>query len=326
MRPDLRIVSIGGGTGLSVLLHGLKRYPVDITAVVTVSDDGGSSGRLRREFDVLPPGDIRNCMVALCEDEALLSRLFQYRFHTGRGLKGHSFGNLFLTALSEVLGNFSAAVKASSEVLNIGGSIYPSTENNVALEAVLENGTVVRGETRISRSRRRIKAIRLRPRRCRPHPATLAAIAQADLITLGPGSLFTSVIPNLLVEGIPQAIRRARAIKAYFVNLMWQPGETENFTASDHIRAIQRHAGGKLLDYAIVNTQPIRPALRRRYAHQQALPVENDLERIESMGIRIVGGNFLQESQKVRHNPEEIAAVAVRLAREGRARRAKGVA
>jgi uncharacterized cofD-like protein len=326
MRPDLRIVSIGGGTGLSVLLHGLKRYPVDITAVVTVSDDGGSSGRLRREFDVLPPGDIRNCMVALCEDEALLSRLFQYRFHSGRGLKGHSFGNLFLTALSEVLGNFSEAVKASSEVLNIAGSIYPSTENNVALEAVLENGSVVRGETRISRSRRRIKAIRLRPRRCRPHPATLAAIAHADLITLGPGSLFTSVIPNLLVQGIPQAIRRARAVKAYFVNLMWQPGETTNFTASDHIGAIHRHAGGKLLDYAIVNTQPIRPALRQRYAHQEALPVENDLERIESMGIRIVGGNFLQESHKVRHNPEEIAAVAVRLAREGRARRTKGVA
>jgi uncharacterized cofD-like protein len=326
MRPDLRIVSIGGGTGLSVLLHGLKRYPVDITAVVTVSDDGGSSGRLRREFDVQPPGDIRNCMVALSEDEALLSRLFQYRFRTGRGLKGHSFGNLFLTALTEVLGNFSEAVRASSEVLNIAGSIYPSTENDVALEAVLENGAVVRGETKISRSRRRIKAIRLRPRRCRPHPKTLAAIEQADLITLGPGSLFTSVIPNLLVEGIPQAIRRARALKAYFVNLMWQPGETSDFTASDHIRAIDEHAGGKLLDYAIVNTQPIRAALRKRYAHQQALPVENDVERIEAMGIRVVGGNFLQESQKVRHNPEEIAAVAVRLAREGRARRAKGVA
>ena len=326
MRSDLRIVSIGGGTGLSVLLHGLKRYPVDITAVVTVSDDGGSSGRLRREFDVQPPGDIRNCMVALSEDEALLSRLFQYRFRTGRGLKGHSFGNLFLTALTEVLGNFSEAVRASSEVLNIAGCIYPSTENDVALEAVLENGAVVRGETRISRSRRRIKAIRLRPRRCRPHPKTLAAIEQADLITLGPGSLFTSVIPNLLVEGIPQAIRRARAVKAYFVNLMWQPGETSDFTASDHIRAIQNHGGDKLLDYAIVNTQPIRAALRRRYAHQQALPVENDLERIEEMGIRLVGGNFLQESQKVRHNPEEIAAVAVRLAREGRARRAKGVA
>jgi uncharacterized cofD-like protein len=318
-QSDLRIVSIGGGTGLSVLLHGLKPYPVDITAVVTVSDDGGSSGRLRREFDVLPPGDIRNCMVALSEDEALLSRLFQYRFRAGRGLKGHSFGNLFLTALTEIMGDFSDAVKASSEVLKIAGRIYPSTVKNVALEAVLDGGAIVRGETRISRSRRRIEAIRLSPRRCWPHPDTLAAIAQADLITLGPGSLFTSVIPNLLVEGIPDAIRRARAVKAYFVNLMWQPGETMNFTASDHIRAIHKHAGGKLLDYAIVNTQPIRPALRKRYAHEQALPVENDVDRIEQMGIKVVGGNFLRESEKVRHNPAEVAAVALRLAKVGRA-------
>ncbi len=330
----LRVVSIGGGTGLSVLLHGLKPYTrpggtnpesgVDITAIVTVSDDGGSSGRLRREFDVLPPGDIRNCMVALSEDEALLSRLFQYRFRAGRGLKGHSFGNLFLTALTEVTRDFSEAVRASSEVLKIAGRIYPSTEKNVALEAVLENGAIVRGETRISRSRLPIETIRLQPRRCRPHPATLAAIAAADLITLGPGSLFTSVIPNLLVEGIPQAIRNSRAVKAYFVNLMWQPGETTNFTASDHIRAIQKHARGNLLDFAIINTRPIRPALRRRYAHQDALPVENDIARIEEMGIQVVGGDFLQESAKVRHNPEEIAAVALRLAREGRSRRMTG--
>jgi uncharacterized cofD-like protein len=321
-KSTLRIVSIGGGTGLSALLHGLKRYEVDITAVVTVSDDGGSSGRLRREFDVLPPGDIRNCMVALSEDEALLSRLFQYRFHTGRGLKGHSFGNLFVTALTEVIGNFSEAVKASSEVLKIGGRIYPSTERNVTLEAVLEGGAIVRGETKISRSRQRIETIRLQPRRCRPHPDTLKAIAEADLITLGPGSLFTSVIPNLLVEGISQAIRRARAVKAYYVNLMWQPGETSQFTASDHIQAIEKHAGGRLLDYAIVNTQPIRASLKKRYAYQLALPVENDLERIAEMGIEVVGGNFLQQSEKVRHNPEEIAAVALRLAREGRAKRA----
>jgi uncharacterized cofD-like protein len=319
--PDLRIVCIGGGTGLSALLHGLKRYPVDITAVVTVSDDGGSSGRLRREFDVLPPGDIRNCMVALSEDEALLSRLFQYRFHTGRGLKGHSFGNLFLTALTHIIGNFSDAVRASAEVLKIAGRIYPSTERDVTLEAVLANGAIVSGETRISRSRQRIETIRLRPRRCRPHPATLAAIAQADLITFGPGSLFTSVIPNLLVEGIPQAIRRSPAVKAYLVNLMWQPGETTNFTASDHVQAIQKHAGGKLLDYALVNTRPIRAALRQRYARQEAQPVENDLDRILEMGIQVMGGNFLQESEKVRHNPAEIAAVALRLAQEGRARR-----
>ena len=336
--PPLRIVSIGGGTGLSALLLGLKHYAsptagspaskadarsphVDITAVVTVSDDGGSSGRLRREFEVLPPGDIRNCMVALSEDEALLSRLFQYRFHTGSGLKGHSFGNLFLTALTHIMGDFADAVKASSEVLNISGRFYPSTDKDVILEAVLEDDRIVVGETHISRSRRRIRSVRLRPRKCRPHPDTLAAIAEADLITFGPGSLFTSVVPNLLVEGIAEAIRKSPAVKAYFVNLMWQPGETMNFKASDHVRAIQKHAGGKLLDYAIINTHPIRPALRKRYARQEAAPVDNDVDRILKMGIEVVGGNLLQESDVVRHNPDQIAAVAVRLAREGRVRR-----
>ena len=217
----LRIVSIGGGTGLSSLLQGLKKHArpttshdgenadpaIDVTAIVTVSDDGGSSGRLRREFEILPPGDIRNCMVALSEDEALLSRLFQYRFQAGLGLKGHSFGNLFLTALTHVTGDFHEAVKVSSEVLRIAGSIYPATAKNIVLEASLENGARVTGETKISKSRSRIVRIRLKPGRCRPVPDALKAIASADLITLGPGSLFTSVIPNLLVEGIPAAIR-----------------------------------------------------------------------------------------------------------------------
>jgi len=274
----LRVVAIGGGTGLSAVLDGLKRRTrpgdpaapaVDITAIVTVTDDGGSSGRLRREFDVLPPGDIRNCMVALSEDSALLSRLFQYRFQSGRGLKGHSFGNLFLTALTQIMGEFPDAVRASSEVLKIAGRIYPSTTSNVALEAMLANGARVVGETRISRSRQKIERIRLIPRKVRPLEAALSAIAEADAITLGPGSLFTSVIPNLLVEGIPSAIRRSAAIKAYFVNLMWQPGETTNFRASDHIRAVHQHAGGKFLDYAVVNIRPIPLAVKKRYARKR---------------------------------------------------------
>jgi len=331
-QSPLRVVAIGGGTGLSALLGGLKAYAhctepgvpaVDITAVVTVTDDGGSSGRLRREFDVLPPGDIRNCMVALSEDSALLSRLFQHRFASGRGLKGHSFGNLFLMALTQIMGDFPDAVKASSEVLKIAGRIYPSTAENVALEASLADGSQVIGETRISRSRQEIVSIQLMPRKVRPLPATLSAIADADLITLGPGSLFTSVIPNLLVDGIAAAIRKSPALKAYFVNLMWQPGETTRFSASDHIRAISRHAGGDFLDYAIVNVRPIPPATKKRYARESAKPVVNDVESLRESGIQVLGGRLAQLSGSViRHDPEAAAEVAIKLALEGRSRRA----
>jgi uncharacterized cofD-like protein len=323
----LRVVSIGGGTGLSALLQGLKQYTaqgapeLDLTAVVTVTDDGGSSGRLRREFAVLPPGDIRNCMVALSEDSALLSRLFQYRFQAGRGLKGHSFGNLFLMALTQVMGDFPEAVKASSEVLKIAGRIYPSTAANVSLEATLASGARVVGETRISHSRQKIQSVRLNPRKVRPLAATLNAIAEADVITLGPGSLFTSVIPNLLVEGIPAAIRRSPAVKVYFVNLMWQPGETSNFRASDHIRAIHKHAAGKLLDYAVVNIRPIPLAVRKRYARESALPVDNDIDNIFKMGLKVMAGKLAQLSDKVRHDPSATAAVVIRLAQEARQRK-----
>jgi uncharacterized cofD-like protein len=336
MTEPLRVVSIGGGNGLSALLNGLKKYSrlfrsdppradeprVDITAIVTVTDDGGSSGRLRREFDVLPPGDIRNCMVALSEDEALLAKLFQYRFRAGHGLKGHSFGNLFLTALTDITGDFPDAVRKSAEVLNIAGNIFPSTAANVSLEAVLEDGTVVSGETRISRSRKRIRRIRLKPPRVRPLREALEAIRAADLITLGPGSLYTSVVPNLLVSGIPAAIRESRALKAYFVNLMSQPGETTSFTASDHVRAIGDHAGGgKLLDYAVVSTSRISPALRLRYAEQNAAPVENDFDAIEALGLAVLKANLLRKGPKVRHNSAALADVAVQLAIEGRLRR-----
>ncbi len=328
MTDPLRVVALGGGTGLSTLLRGLKRFAnpqadpqVDITAIVTVTDDGGSSGRLRRDFDVLPPGDIRNCMVALSEDAGLMSRLFRYRFQGGRGLRGHSFGNLFLTALSDITGDFHDAVRQSCEVLAIRGQIFPSTMANCQLEAELDDGSMVAGETRISRSRKRIVRIYLNPRRPRPVPEALDAIANADLITFGPGSLFTSVIPNLLVSGIPAAIERSPAVKAYFVNLMWQPGETTEFRASDHVRSILQHAPKLKLDYAILNSRPIRPALRARYARQSAKPVQNDGETIQKLGIEIVMSDLLEEHEKVRHNPEIIAGVAVGLAREGRRRR-----
>jgi uncharacterized cofD-like protein len=332
----LRIVVIGGGTGLSALLRGLKQYApqagepatrqpeIDITAVVTVTDDGGSSGRLRRELDVLPPGDIRNCMVALSEDEALLSRLFQYRFAGGRGLKGHSFGNLFLSALTHLTGDFAKAVALSSEVLASRGRIFPSTAANVVLKARLADGTEVTGETRISRSPVAIRKVALDPGTCKPLPETLEAIRRADLICLGPGSLYTSVIPNLLVSGIPRAMRRSAAHKAFVVNLMWQPGETMNYTASDHLRAIYRHSMRGLVDTVVVNIRPITGAMRRRYAAAEVYPVTVDVPALEDMGVRLAARNLLAPGQKVRHCPEATAAVLVDLASQARAIRPGG--
>jgi uncharacterized cofD-like protein len=322
----LRIVAIGGGTGLSMLLKGLKEYAkppalVEITAVVTVTDDGGSSGRLRREFEVLPPGDIRNCMAALAEDESLLSRLFQYRFEEGRGLKGHSFGNLFLTALTRITGDFAQAVRLSSEVLAIGGRIYPSTGSNVSLRATLTDGRTVDGETQISRSRKAIRRVELVPGACDPLPETLEAIRHADLITLGPGSLFTSLVPNLLVQGIARAIRRSHAVKACFINLMGQPGETLGMKASDHVEAVHRHGGAGLVDFVVLNTTAVsRPSIRR-YAREEAQPVENDVDALRKMGLTVVGLDLLAPSQIVRHDSAKTAAIAVQLAKKGRRRR-----
>ena len=341
LKSPLRVVSIGGGTGLSTLLGGLKQFArsdgngafieiatpgkpvVDITAVVTVTDDGGSSGRLRREFDIPPPGDIRNCMTALSGDADLLSHLFEYRFASGRGLKGHSFGNLFLAAMNEITGDFAEAVKLSSEILAIRGRIFPATRSNVTLEAQLLDGTVVRGETNISKSRSAIKRIMLKPRRCLPMPETVEAIMNADLITLGPGSLYTSIVPNLLVEGLPEAIEKSPAMKVYFVNLMWQPGETINFSASAHLRALQDHAKRQLVDTVVVNSAKIAPDLKRKYARERVKPVENDLENITRLGLKVVTADLVCNSglahDKIRHDPAALAAVVVDLASRSRA-------
>ena len=324
---ELRIVALGGGTGLSVLLHGLKLHTlpphgkaplVDLSAIVTVSDDGGSSGRLRRAFDILAPGDIRNCMVALAEDEALLSRLFQYRFSNGKGLEGHSFGNLFLTALTHVTGDFHQAIQLSSEVLAIRGRIFPSTLANVKLEAQLQSGRSRTGETRISGSPERIKSIRLKPRKCEPLPESLDAIEQADAITFGPGSLYTSIIPNLLVQGVPEAIARSKAVKIYICNMMWQPGETEGYTAADHVRAIHDHAKQQLIDYVVVNSQQPAAAVRRRYAKQNSWPVDVDVAEIESLGVQVIPASLLAEAKAVRHDSERLANLIVKMARKGR--------
>ena len=336
LKAPLRIVSIGGGTGLSTLLGGLKKHArgvqsapvagspeVDITAVVTVTDDGGSSGRLRKDFDILPPGDIRNCMTALSEDEHLLSHLFEYRFVGGRGLKGHSFGNLFLTAMHQITGDFAQAVKLSSEILAIRGRIFPATSTNVTLDALLENGKLVRGETNISKSRQAIRQIMLAPANCEPLPEALEAITRADLITLGPGSLYTSVVPNLLVNGIPEAIEKSAAMKVYFVNLMWQPGETINFTASAHLRAIQDHAKRKLIDCVVVNSAEISPSLRRMYAKEKVKPVENDLAMLSKLGVKVVTADLVSDTSisphRIRHDSSALAAVVIDLASRSRA-------
>jgi uncharacterized cofD-like protein len=318
----LRVVAIGGGTGLSTLLKGLKRFVLspaeilsdkdspcirDLSAVVTVSDDGGSSGRLRKELNMLPPGDIRNCIVALSEDEALLSKLFRHRFEKGSGLEGHSFGNLFLAALTSLTSDFSEAVRLSSEILLTRGHIYPATTSNIELEALMEDGTRVRGETKITASKGRIRELFLVPPNVGPMPQTLEAIAHADLITIGPGSLFTSLIPNLLVRGIAQAIVESPATKVYICNLMTQANESLDLTAADHIRALNRHAQKQIFDFALINRTSVSDELKIKYASEGACQIVNDLDAVEALGVIPVLGDYLDEGGVARHNTSRVA-------------------
>jgi uncharacterized cofD-like protein len=274
---------------------------------VTVSDDGGSSGRLRKEFNMLPPGDVRNCIVALSEDEALLSRLFRHRFEKGTGLEGHSFGNLFLAALTSLTNDFSEAVRLSSEILATRGHIFPATTANIELEALMQDGSRVRGETNITASKGRIRELFLVPPNPDPLPQTLEAIARADVITIGPGSLFTSLIPNLLVRGISEAIRESPAIKVYVCNLMTQANESLGLTASDHLRALNNHAGGQIFDYALINRSPISHDLKAKYALEGASQIIADLEAIEGLGVCPVLGDYLFEDAVARHNTDRLA-------------------
>ncbi len=326
----VRVVAIGGGTGLSTLLKGLKRFaltpaemavapsgsPVirDLCAVVTVSDDGGSSGRLRKELNMLPPGDIRNCIVALSEDEALLSRLFRHRFAKGSGLEGHSFGNLFLAALTDITQDFSEAVRLSSEILVTRGHIHPATTSNIELEALMEDRTRVRGETKITASKVRIHELFLIPPNVDPLPQTLDAIARADIISIGPGSLFTSLIPNLLVHGISDAIVNSPATKVYICNLMTQANESLGLTAGDHIRALNGHARQQIFNYALINRTPISDDLKAKYALEGACQIVADLDAIEALGVIPVLGDYLEEDGVARHNTARVASDLVQLA------------
>ena len=347
-KPSLRVVAIGGGTGLSTLLRGLKLYVAaptaarrttdavtlrnanpqpeshpadlpclirDLAAIVTVTDDGGSSGRLREELNMLPPGDIRNCMVALSEDEFLLARLFQYRFHHG-GLEGHSFGNLFLAALSGITGDFAQAVQMSSQILAARGRIYPATNTDVTLTALMDDGSIVHGETSITASPHRILELKLVPADAKPLPATLEAIANADLITLGPGSLYTSLITNLLVRGIPEALAASHATRVYVGNLMTQANESLGLTASQHIEKILQHCatnGSRIFDYALINTAPISPTLLERYARGGQAPIEPDLNRILALGVEPISGDFALEGNLLRHDPDRVTQTLLAL-------------
>jgi uncharacterized cofD-like protein len=279
----------------------------DLCAVVTVSDDGGSSGRLRKELNMLPPGDIRNCIVALSQDEALLSRLFQHRFSKGSGLSGHSFGNLFLAALTSITSDFSEAVRLSSEILTTRGHIYPATTSNIELEALMTDGTRVRGETKITASKGRIKELSLDPADVEPLPQTLQAISSADLITIGPGSLFTSLIPNLLVHGIAGTIIASPALKVYVCNLMTQANESLDRSAADHIRALDSHAQARIFDYALINTKPASEAMKAKYALEGSAQVVVDLDAIEKLGVKPVLGDYLGEGEVARHATDRIA-------------------
>lgn len=314
MHVGPRIVALGGGTGLSTLLRGLKELTDSITAIVAVMDDGGSSGRLREEMGVLPPGDIRDCLVALADAEPLMKRLFEYRFDHGTCLGGHSFGNLFIAAMSAITGDFELAVKESSRVLLVRGRVLPSTLDSCQLWAKLVDGTEVFGESLISKSKARIDHVYLDRDTCHPLPEALDAIAEADVIVIGPGSLYTSVIPNLLVQGVADSIRRARATRVYVCNVMTQPGETDGYSARDHVEAIISHAGDGLIDWVLVNSAPISLEMQDKYSRENAWPVRWDADSLKELGLGVVEAPMASETELVRHNPQALAREIIKLA------------
>ena len=309
-----RIVAVGGGTGLSALLSGLKEHSSNLTAVVTVADDGGSSGLLRQGLGVLPPGDIRNCLVALADDESLMSRLFQYRFPQDGGLQGHSFGNLFVAALADVTGDFERAVRESTRVLKVRGQVLPATLENVTLHAELQSGERVAGESTITASDHLPLRVWLEPSEPRALAQATEALVAADLVVLGPGSVFTSILPNLLIPEVCEAVRRTPARVVYVCNVMTQPGETDGFTASDHLRALYRHGVDGLVDDVLVNDTPVSADLAATYARQGAVPVVADDAELEALGVRVVHGDLAAQADFVRHDPERLAAALLPLA------------
>ncbi|MBA2871377.1 putative cofD-like protein [Anoxybacillus calidus] len=309
-----KIVIIGGGTGLPVLLRGLKQYPIDITAIVTVADDGGSSGRLRAELDIPPPGDIRNVLAALSDVEPLVEELFQHRFQNGNGLSGHSLGNLILAAMTSITGDFVNAIREMSKVLNVRGKVLPAANRSVVLHAEMEDGTIVSGESKIPYSGKKIKKVFLTPEHIEPLPETIEEIRSADLIVVGPGSLYTSILPNLLVPKIGEEVCKAKAKKIYICNVMTQAGETLNYTASDHVKALYDHMKCSFLDIILVNDGNIPEEIQKRYAEELAEPVKYDIENLKQLGLSIICDSIISyEDHVIRHDTQKVAALLVSL-------------
>jgi uncharacterized cofD-like protein len=319
-----RIVCIGGGTGLSVLLRGLKKFPVEITAIVTVADDGGSSGRLRNDLQMPPPGDIRNVLIAMADTEPLLEKLFQHRFQNGDGLAGHAIGNLMIAAMQEITGDFTTAIKELSRVLAIHGRVFPASEQDVVLVAEMMDGSIVRGESQIPKAGKKIRRVFLHPPNPKPQADAIEAIREADGIVIGPGSLYTSILPNLLVKGMAEEIRRSKACKIYICNIMTQHGETDGFTASDHLRVIYDHVGAGLFDIMLVNNEVPPSFLKERYASSQQQMVLPDLEEIMRLGCHPLTDNLLLYRSLLRHDAYRISKYILRIVR-GRLREHQGV-
>jgi len=309
-----KIVIIGGGTGLPVLLRGIKHYPVDITAIVTVADDGGSSGRLRENMQMPPPGDIRNVLAALSEVEPLIEEMFQYRFELGGELAGHSLGNLILAAMTDITGNFAYAVQEMSRVLNVKGRVLPSANQNVVLQAEMEDGTIIIGESKIPKSGKRIKRVFLSPESIQPLPEAILAIRNADLIVIGPGSLYTSILPNLVVPEIGKEVIKARAPKVYICNLMTQPGETNNFTASDHVQALHEHTEKPFIQKIIVNKAAIPENIKLRYKGEYADPVWVDKDKLLDMGLDVIEEDIVTLKNNVlRHDTQRLSEMIYKI-------------
>lgn len=315
-----KIVAIGGGTGLAMLLHGLKEFTSNITAVVTVADDGGSSGRLRSQFNIPPPGDIRNCLVALADAEPMMSDLFQFRFQEAGELEGHSFGNLFILAMLKVTGDFEKAIKESSKILAIRGRVLPSTLKKVTLAAQHKDGSITEGESNISKTKSAIEKLYLKPANCAATEDALEAVASADAVVIGPGSLYTSILPNLLIEDMANALARTEAPKIYICNIMTQPHETDGLSVFDHVNTLADHTRPDIISHVVVNNGPIPQHLLKKYAEEDAYPAELDSAKIRNLGYEVVESNIVSTQDMIRHNPRRVSRIIMDIVQQQKKR------